>query len=196
MRHDPLGDAEVGQVQVVGVIVVVAALDQQVSRLDVPVHKPLGVRGVQRPRGLAQQEHGDLRLEPAAFLYHLPQISTGYVPHYDVQQPVARPHVVNGNDVRMVHRSRDARFLEEARAEYIVAGQFGCQHLDRDNVTESRMLRLKDDAHAAAAENRPQAVTGELVADKRKFGHVQLLPTRDRCPVRDFLGGGPQPHAD
>src|SRR5690242_5357151 len=83
--------------------------------------------------------------------------------------PVARPHVVNGNDVGMVHRSRDARFLEEARAEYIVAGQVGCQHLDGDNVTESRMLRLKDDAHAAAAENRPQAVTGELVADKRKF---------------------------
>jgi hypothetical protein len=39
------------------------------------------------------------------------------------------------------------------------------------------MLRLIDDAHAAAAEHRPQTVTGELVADKRKLGHIQLSPS-------------------
>jgi hypothetical protein len=44
------------------------------------------VRGIQRPRGLAQQEQRGLRQQPAALFDHLPQIGPGHVPHSDVQQ--------------------------------------------------------------------------------------------------------------
>ena len=54
--HRVLGDPEVRQVDVIGISLVAAPLDQQVPRLHIPVHQPLPVRGVKPPRGLARQE--------------------------------------------------------------------------------------------------------------------------------------------
>src|SRR5215467_1137703 len=91
---------------------------------------------------------------------------------------------MNGDDVRVVHRRGDARFLEETGAEEVVVGELGCQYLQRDDVAEPRVLGLVDGAHAATAENRPQPVAGELVADHGQLEHNQL-PIRDRCSVRE-----------
>jgi hypothetical protein len=41
-----LGDPEIRQVQVIRIGLVAAPLDQQVPRLDVPVHQPPAVRGI------------------------------------------------------------------------------------------------------------------------------------------------------
>ena len=51
-----LADAEVGQVDVVGVVLVRAMLDQDVARLDVAVHQPVPVCGVERPGRLANEQ--------------------------------------------------------------------------------------------------------------------------------------------
>ena len=112
-----LRDPEVGQVQVIGVRVVVAPLDQQVRRLDVAVDETTTVRGVKRPGGLAEQEDRGAGLQSLPLLQYLPQVGPRDAAHRDIQQPVARPRVVNGDDVWVVHRRRDSRFLKETRAE-------------------------------------------------------------------------------
>ena len=167
-----LRDAEVGQVHVIRVPLVAALRDEQVPRLDVPVHEPAAVRGVKRPRGLLKQVHALVRRQPAPVRDQVPQVGAGNVAHRNVKQPVARPEIVNGDDVRMVQRSRDLRFLAESGPEDLVIGQFGGEDLQRDHVTQPWVLRLVDDAHAAPAKHRTQPVASEVRADKRQFGHA------------------------
>jgi hypothetical protein len=152
----------------------VAGLDQQVLRLHVPVHQPQAVRGVQRPGRLAEQGDGGLRRQRPAPGDPLPQVPAGDEAHRDVQQPVAFPDVVDGDDVRVVHRGGDARFIEEAGAEDVVGGDLGRQHLQRDAGAEPRVLRLVHDAHGAAPDDGLQQVAGVLVADFRKLRHNHL----------------------
>ena len=73
----------------IGVTVLVAALDQQVARLDVPVHQSPVVRGVQRAGGLGEQEYGHVGLQPTALADHLPQVGPRDAAHRDIQQPAA-----------------------------------------------------------------------------------------------------------
>jgi len=145
-----LGDPEVSQIDVIGIGLVVAALDQQVPRLHVPVHQSLAVRGVEGARGLTDQEQGGGGEDPAALLDHLPHVGPGDVPHRDVQQVVLGAHVVDGDHVRVVERGRDPRFLQEPGPEDIVGGKLGRQHLQCDDTAEAEVLGLVDHAHAAA----------------------------------------------
>ena len=63
---EPLGEAEVRQVGVVGAVRAGAGVEQDVRRLDVPVHQPARVRGVEGAGDL-REDAGRLRqLQPAA----------------------------------------------------------------------------------------------------------------------------------
>jgi hypothetical protein len=78
-------------------------LDEEVARLHVAVHQALAVRGVERPRGLADQEHGLTRgHRPGFLLEQRAHVGSRDVPHDDIQQVVVRPHVVDGNHVRVI----------------------------------------------------------------------------------------------
>ena len=184
-RHGVLGDAEVRQVHVLGIGVVTAPLDQQVPRLHVPVHQPLAVRGVQRPRGLAGEEQGGRGEDPAALFDHLPHVGPGHVPHRDVQQVVLGAHVVDGDHVRVVQRGRDPRLLQEPGPEHVVGSQLGRQYLQRDDAAQAEVLGLVDHAHPAAAEHRPRPVARELIPHQRQPSHHALPPPppppRSRC---------------
>jgi len=59
---------------VIGIIIVAAPLDEQVAGLHVAVHQSVPVRGVQGSRGLAEQEEGGGRHDPAPLLEHLAQV--------------------------------------------------------------------------------------------------------------------------
>ena len=183
--HRVLGDPEVRQVHVIGIGIVAAPLDQQVPRLDVPVHQPLAVRGVQRPRGLAHQEQGRGGEDPAALLDHLPHVGPRDIPHRDVQQVVLGAHVVDGDHVRVVQRGGDPRFLQEPGPEHVVGGQLGRQHLQRDDAAQAEVLRLVDHAHPAAAEHRAHPVARELIPHQGQPSHHALPPPppppRSRC---------------
>ena len=84
-----LADAEVDEVDVVGVGAFVAALDEEVARLDVAVDQAAAVGGVQGAGGLLEQKDGGVGLEAAALLEHLPQVGPGHAAHGDVEQSVA-----------------------------------------------------------------------------------------------------------
>jgi hypothetical protein len=105
--HGVLGDPEIGQVDVVGILVVAGPLDQQVARLDVPVHQALAVGGVQRPRGLAEQEQRGGRRDPAPLLDHLPHVGPRHVPHRDVQQAVLGSRVMDRDHVGVIQGGGD-----------------------------------------------------------------------------------------
>src|ERR1700730_10929119 len=177
-RHGVLGDAEVRQVDVIGIGVVAAPLDQQVPRLHVPVHQPLAVRRVQRPRRLPDQEQGGRGQHPAALLDHLPQVRPGHVPHRDVQQVILGAHVVDGDHVRVVQRGRDPRLLQEPGPEHVIGGQLRRQYLQRDDAAQPEVLRLIDHAHPAAAEHRACPVARELIPHQRQPRHHALPPRR------------------
>jgi hypothetical protein len=136
------------------------------------------VRRVERAGRLLEEEDRRFRRQPAALLEHLPQVGSGHAAHRDVKQPVARPHVVNGDNVRVVHRRGDPRFLKEPRAEDIVARQCGIEHFQRDHIAEARVLGPEHNAHAAPTEHRDQSISSKLLADQRQLGHA-ILPVRD-----------------
>ena len=176
--HRVLGDPEVRQVHVIRIGLVAAPFDQQVPRLDIPVHQPLAVRGVQRPGGLTHQEKGVRGQDPAALFDHLPHVGPRDIPHRDVQQIVLGAHVVNGDHVRVVQRGGDPGFLQETGPEHVIGGKLRRQHLQRDDAAQAEVLRLVDHAHPAASEHRAHPVARELVPHQGQPRHHALPPRR------------------
>ena len=73
-RGGMLADAKIAQVDVIGLVVVIGAvLDQDVARLDVAVHQPVPVRGIQRPARLADQQQRLIGREHLLGLEHRAQ---------------------------------------------------------------------------------------------------------------------------
>ena len=72
--------------------------------------------------------------------------------HHDAGQPVVLVDVVHAHEVRVRERARDPRLAEKARTKPLVAGEVGCEHLQRDPPADLGVARCVDDGHAAAAE--------------------------------------------
>src|SRR5262245_48472403 len=70
--------------------------------------------------------------------------------HHDEVAVVCAVDVVNGDDVRVVQRRSRARFLGETAFSFR-AGRTRLQDFNRDFATEAFILRLVDNAHAAAS---------------------------------------------
>jgi hypothetical protein len=96
-----LGEPEVRQVGVLGAAG--PGLDEDVARLDVPVHQADLVRGVQRGGDLHDEVGRPAWLQrPAVAAQQRREISVGYEPGRDVEHPVGFPGRVDGDDVRLV----------------------------------------------------------------------------------------------
>ena len=92
-----LDDAEVGQVDAVGRL-----LDQDVRRLDVAVDEIPLVRGVERARGLLEDEERASALERAPSRLERLQVGALDVAHRDVELAFRVARVVDRDDVRVV----------------------------------------------------------------------------------------------
>ena len=66
--------------------------------------------------------------------------------------------VVEPDDVRVLEPGERRGLALEARAEILVVGDPGVQHLERDLAPESLVVRAPDDAHATATELVAQAI--------------------------------------
>ena len=103
--------AEVGQIDVLVLV------EEHVRRLDVPVHEPARVRGVERGRDLGADRDGALRLEAPLALQQRLELAPLDVAHGDVQLAVDLAGVVDRDDVGMLQRGRQLGLGQEAFAE-------------------------------------------------------------------------------
>jgi hypothetical protein len=122
-------EAEVGEVGVV-------AREQDVGGLDVPVHEPGRMRGVQRARHLVDDVPRALRLHPPVRAQLLVQVRARHPAHHQVQPAVLLARLVHGDDVRVIDRRGHPRLALEALAEVAVGGVLGRDQLQRDGAAE------------------------------------------------------------
>ena len=124
--------------------------EQDVRRLDVAVHEPLGVRGVKRPPDAIDDRRRPRRLDGALLVKQRAQIGSLHEAHRDVQHPVRLADRVDRDDVRMLDLRRDARLTLEARAKRRVVREIGRDDLQRDDAVRALLASAVDDAHAPA----------------------------------------------
>jgi hypothetical protein len=154
---DDLREAEVGEVGVL-------AAEQDVGGLDVAVHQPDGVRGVQRGADL-RADRGDAVGRQQAVARQQPlEVDALDVAHHEVEVAVLLAGGVDRHHVRVVDRRGHPRLALEPLAEAGVARAVRGDQLDRDRPPQRQLRRAVHDAHAAAAGDRLDATAGDLGA--------------------------------
>ena len=157
----PLGDAEVGEVRMIGRCAAIAG-QQDVAGLDVAMDQALGVRGVQRRGRLRDDRDRTRRIQPGVGPQEALQVRSLDVPHRDVQHAVGLARVVDGDDVGMVETGGDARFADEPLPERFILGELGTEDLQRDPAPEAQVLGQVDDGHPSSPDHRCHPMTGDL----------------------------------
>ena len=155
-----LGQAEVEELRLA------APGHEDVGGLDVPVHDAAGVRGLEGVGDLdAEIEQGveleGSRGEAVAQGFAFEQL------HGDERLPVVLVDVVDRTDVGVLERGGGAGLALEPLEGLRIADQILGQELQRDAAAELQVLGLVDDAHAAAAELREDAVVRNGLSDHR-----------------------------
>ena len=107
-------------------------IDQDVRRLDVPMHHPALMRVAQRIADMRGDGQCMLRRQPLLRVDHFENVRAIDVLHHDVQQPVARlAKVVHGHDRSVVQPCHRARLIFKARHVFcFILRHLGRQHLD------------------------------------------------------------------
>ena len=188
-RAPALGDAEVAQVHLLATAGPRRPRDQDVARLDVPVHEPGLVHGVERLRHGPEHRAHPLDVERALSVEYGAEILPVDEAHRQVQDPVRVARVVDRHDVRVFEARRDGGLALEPAAVVRVGGQRRRQDLERDGAVQLQMGRPVDHPHPALADERIDAVTGQHVPDPARCGcaplirHRQSGSRRRRAPV-------------
>ena len=105
---DPLREAEVRQVDVVGAVGAGAHVEEHVGGLHVAMDETARVRRVQGARDLCEDADRVRRVQTAA-LETLFEVTPLDVAHGDEEDVLGRPGLVDRDDVRMVDRRRQLR---------------------------------------------------------------------------------------
>ena len=141
---------------------------QHVARLDVPVHDPAGVCGVQRAAERDRDAaHIDDEGDRAFARDRLSEVRTVDVAHRDVEHAARVAGIVNGNDARVLDRCCLLRLTEEPRSILVVLRQFAVKQLERDMTVEPPIEGPIDDAHPSSADYGFDAVGSHLAPDPR-----------------------------
>ena len=164
---------------------------QDVRGLDVAVHEPRGVRGIE-PRGdLRDDRRRARRLEPAGAAHERVQVGAVDVAHDEVQPAVLLPGAVDRDDVRVVDRGRHPDLAAEALGEVAVGDPLRARRPSARRGAQARSSRRPvDDAHAAAPRHRFDAAAGEALAWAQVVHASECdRPAATRTPKT--LGGRP-----
>jgi hypothetical protein len=134
--------------------------DQQVARLDVAVHDPGPVGGVQRAGRLGDDVKHDVRVEPAVPFEDLRQGLAVDQFHDEVgaAERAVLTVVEDPGDARVREGGGVARLGPEPGAELLVARVHRGQHLDRDRPTENLVAAPPDLTHATSGDPLDQRI--------------------------------------
>ncbi len=141
--------------------------DENVRGLDVTMHDPASVRGVQGVGDLQRVLDGRVQLDRSA----LEQLVEGHafeILHDDERLAGVLVDVVDGADVRMVERRCGPCFALEPLERAGRSDVCGRQQLDRDGSQQLRVFRLEDHAHAARADLFEDPVVRDRLVDHRR----------------------------
>ena len=120
------------------------------------------MRGVERRSDLAHDRHRPRRRHRPKALEHLAQVGAVDHPHVDVEQPVDLAVVVDRHHVRFLQSARGMRLALQPLAKHRVVRRRLGQQLQSDDAVLDGVLGLVDLAHAALAEQPPQAIRADL----------------------------------
>ena len=148
----------------------VGRVDEYVPGLDVAVDEPTLVRGVEGVRDLADEPDRPLpRKRPVG--EQGAKVGSGHEPGREEELAVRLARRVDREDAGVVDRRGQPRLAQEPLSERVVAGELGCDQLQRDRPVERELGRAVDDAHPAAADDAFDPVAGELGS---YLGHVEV----------------------
>ena len=174
-------EPEVGEV---GVIAVALLVEQDVARLDVAVHQPAPVGGVERFGDLRGDGDGPLGAERSAGSQQGLEVGAVDVAHRDEQPAIDLAGVVDGDDVRVVEARRQPRLVQEPLAEALVLREALGQHLERHRAAQTHVAREVDLAHAAPSDPLPDLVDAEHGPFERVWLTHRLVPSCTPSPTR------------
>jgi hypothetical protein len=92
---DPLGPTSVRRV---------TGIEKDVARSDIAMDQAVRVRGIQRRRYLGDDLPGVAEWQRPEPVEQRPRVAAADIAHSDIYGPARLVSVVDGNDVRMVHR--------------------------------------------------------------------------------------------
>jgi hypothetical protein len=127
------------------------------------VHQAVGVRGVQRPGGLADHRHGAGGVHRPLLGQHRGDVAAGHQAHVEEQPAVDLAEAVDGHDVRLVQPGGQVRLAAEALAVARVGGEVLGEDLERDHAVVLGVERAIDLAHAAATQQGLDPIGAELL---------------------------------
>ena len=188
---DQVGGAEVAELGVAG------GVEEDVGRLDVAVDDAALMRGVQRRQQLQRQPPPRRRRQRAARGQPILQRAAGHQLEHEQTQPLV--HVVQRDDVGVAQAARGLGLAREAEVGLALGtGRAGtdCQQLDRDVLSQQRVVRQIDAPHRARAqqladaEAPPQQARVVRRAFAARAGAGLGLGGRKRLGRRRQLGRG------
>ena len=125
----------------------VLAGDHHVAGLDVAVHQPAGVGGVERRRHLRRQAGGAHGVHVPVAADQLAQVDPVDEAHRDEELAIGFAGLVHGDHVGVLDQGRRARLTLEALAKRVVLGQLGGDQLQRHRAIERELGGPVDDPH-------------------------------------------------
>ncbi len=144
-----------------------ARSQENVRRLDIPMHDSLGMRRRQRVR------HLDADIEHALGLHRLSrdgllQALALQLLHHNEGMAAVILNAVNSADVRMIQQRRRPRLPREAFQRFGVAHKVFRDELQGDMPPQLQVLGLVNHAHTTAPELSQDAIVGYGLADHEK----------------------------
>ena len=145
---------------------------QDIGRLHVAVDQARGLmHGFQRPGELGADRDRPLRRQAPSSIEQLPKVDPVDPLHHQVEAAVLVADVVDGDDVRVVHRGGQLRLAKEALAVFGLRGDLLADHLQRHVAFERLLARLVDDTHAACPRDVADLEIAQSISDLQFLCH-------------------------
>ena len=180
-RGDVAGQPEVANVRVLDAA---PFRDEDVRRLDVPVHEIRRVRCVEGLGDLIEERERTRRRQPLLASEQVAEVATVDVSHREVEHSAGVPGRDGGDDVRMVEARCELRLAQEPLPEALVFSELRREQLEGDAATATRVHGDIDGSDRAFADQRLHA---EVSNDITGVEHGRQTVSPRSTPLADSV---------